>query len=868
MSTMGYVTTLTGAEDAAELSLDFTKQSYKVMVGGKQVVKNFPDVVAFIRSTSAGRWSDKGVYEMVPANTPRFDYDPLTKALRGLLLEEQSTNMVSYSDRPIIQTTRSSYIVNGELWIDGTTQFKKLVEDTSTGTHFGLPATVTIQPDTTYTFSYFLKAAERTKIQFQPQAAANWVGAVVPVVDVDLVSKTVVSSASAITTLEELGDGVFRVTITMTSKGAAGAVAFSSSCYPVLANPAGAISYAGDGLSGMYIGGYQVEAKPYATSYVPCAEVFTSRYTPATYFDSKGVLKTAGINVPRSSAYTYNSSGKLTPIGLLLESASVNLLPNSSNFTANAWGAYSDSGATVTTKVLPNREISPSGDMDASLLVMGSGNCLLTQNIAANVNLPYTMSVWMKGVVGGEKVRLEFRSVTSQGTQWGSPITLTKDWIRYTVSGMNSSLEGVRGFQFRKNAVDGGEQSFYIWGAQIEQSTTMSSYIATGQNFVSRASTATYFDQFGVMQTAPINTARSEAYSRTGVRIGLLVESSAATNFVKYSNCFGSGWTDTSNSPNKPVVTGDSAVAPDGTNTATTIEFPVKDANTTQTWNQQVGQLVTGATLAPSVWLKADKPVTMQIRKGDGVAGYEAVQVTTEWQRFESTPGANTGTTFNFGLANPASLATTPFKLYAWGAQLEYGNYATSEIVTGAVAVTRAADVYSSPTATRAADVSSSTSTTRAVDYAYNTTLSTWFNQSKGTFVVSGQHSNSDPANKHIFGLQSSNSADSWIAIRTATQRLQVGGTTNINLSFAGLEIAPRAVFKAAFRYGTNNGALFIGGVSGGTDSSCTFPSSPVFARAVFGGYTNGSISMNGWLKGVNYYKTELTNDQLAFISN
>lgn len=871
MSTMGYVSTLAGAEESASVILDFEKQDYKLREGGKQVTKKFSDLITFARSTTGGRFNSQGMYEVVPAHQPRFDYDPLTKALRGLLVEEQRTNLSAYSDRPLVQVTRATFVSDGEVWIDGLTQFKKIVEDTSNGSHFGLPTSITVQPDATYTFSYFLKSAGRTKVQFQMQNAASWVGSPGPSVEVDLVAKTI-TGVSSIVKMQEIGNGVFRISVTVTTKGAAtGTVAFSSTCYPVMKDAAGLTSYTGDGVSGMYIGGYQAEAGGFETSYLQTPESFTSRASTATYFDSKGVLRTAGVNVARNAAYAYNSSGKLVPVGLLTEAASVNLLPNSNRFTASAWGAYSDSGATVLTKVLPNKGLSPTGDMDASLLVMGTSNCLLTQNLAASPSLPYTMSVWMRGVVGGEKVRLEFRSVTSQGTSWAAPITLTKEWVRYSVSGMNTGVEGVRGFQFRKNTVDGGEQSFYIYGAQIEQSSVLSSYVPTSPSFASRASTATYFDKFGVMQTAPVNTPRSEAFSRSGARIGLLIEA-AATNFVKYSNGVGAGWVDTSNSPNKLAVTANATAAPDGTTTATLIEFPSKDAGTTQTWNQQVGQLVAGATLSPSVWMKADQPALVQIRRGDGVAGYEAFQVTTEWQRFESAPGVNSGTTFNFGIANPASNAVAPFKLYMWGAQLEYGGFATSEIPTAAAGVTRAADVYSSAATTRAADVTSSVPSTRAFDSTAILDLSSWYNPLEGTFDVSFTPGVAGLGGTGVaFYFRSSEDAAKDVIV---SRRNGSGEVISVVTDSAGVNQAilsglvgtsPGTRFHCALAIKKDNFAFDVNGRLGpALDTVGTLPSP---TRVHFGNGGNNSQNTNGHIHKFSYYPVRLSNSQLEVIS-
>jgi hypothetical protein len=54
----------------------------------------FSDIITFTRASAAWRYNEFGIYEQVPANQPRFDYDPVTLALRGLLVEEQRTNLL------------------------------------------------------------------------------------------------------------------------------------------------------------------------------------------------------------------------------------------------------------------------------------------------------------------------------------------------------------------------------------------------------------------------------------------------------------------------------------------------------------------------------------------------------------------------------------------------------------------------------------------------------------------------------------------------------------------------------------------------------------------------------------------------------
>lgn len=58
------------------------------------VQKQFGELITFTRSSAGGRFNSAGVFEMIPANQPRFDYDPITRQLRGLLTEEASTNLL------------------------------------------------------------------------------------------------------------------------------------------------------------------------------------------------------------------------------------------------------------------------------------------------------------------------------------------------------------------------------------------------------------------------------------------------------------------------------------------------------------------------------------------------------------------------------------------------------------------------------------------------------------------------------------------------------------------------------------------------------------------------------------------------------
>lgn len=58
------------------------------------VNKPLQDIITFTRASAATRINSAGVMESVAANVPRIDYDPVTLAVRGILLEEQRTNLL------------------------------------------------------------------------------------------------------------------------------------------------------------------------------------------------------------------------------------------------------------------------------------------------------------------------------------------------------------------------------------------------------------------------------------------------------------------------------------------------------------------------------------------------------------------------------------------------------------------------------------------------------------------------------------------------------------------------------------------------------------------------------------------------------
>jgi hypothetical protein len=190
---------------------------------------------------------------------PRLDY--LNSTCPRLLLEPQRTNLVTFSeqfDNAAWTKGGATISANTSATLDpsGYNGSDKLVEDSSTGAHrvFNNSA-VTISDSVATTYSVFAKAAERTQIYLRDN---DIVGA-----RFNLSTGAVISTeGTATATITNYGNGWYRCTITRVSATTSGRVAV------YLDN--GGDSYTGNGTSGVYIFGAQIETSAaYATSYIP-----------------------------------------------------------------------------------------------------------------------------------------------------------------------------------------------------------------------------------------------------------------------------------------------------------------------------------------------------------------------------------------------------------------------------------------------------------------------------------------------------------------------------------------------------------------------------------------------------------------------
>jgi hypothetical protein len=436
--------------------------------------------ITFTRASRATRYNDKGLVETVVNDQPRIYFDPITLECKGLLIEEQKTNILQRSEDFVnsFWAKQDSYIIpNAILAPNGRYNASKFNEGVSNALH---RITNNSLSSGTNTISIYAKAGERTKLEI-----------VTPPADIgfDLVNGTLidVGYGTSGAKIEIVGNSWYRCSYTYTTSSTHGS-GFG------LLNASNARTYIGDGSSGIYIWGVQYESGSFSTSYIPSAITFTSRASRATYFDEAGVLRTAGINQPRYG-YGYDTpSGKWISQGLILEISATNL--HSNGITFSNW--IRQSGTTLTS----NSAVGPDGFTTAATVVTTS--ILLgfyDVGISYLANTAYTSSIFVKSGSGVTSIRgglsnnfegatayylfnLSTKSFTlSTVTGFTNPkasITeLSNGWFRISVTAFTGSI----GFNssasigsFWRNEQIG---TAYYYGAQYEIGTTETSYIST-----------------------------------------------------------------------------------------------------------------------------------------------------------------------------------------------------------------------------------------------------------------------------------------------------------------------------------------------------------------------------------------------------
>ena len=239
----------------------------------------------FTRSGSATRINSQGLIETVGNGVSRLNYPMIDGKVVGCphhILEPARTNLITYSeDFSEWSIARATLEADAITSPDGGLTYK-LKESTDTGSHPLYFQGITVSASASHTMSIFFKAAGRSifRINLTNGGSATYF---------DLSTEDVTSGTGNI---ENYGNGWYRCSTTFTTTGTNQEVYIE----PVISGTTQ--SYTGDGVSGLYVYGAQLEESSYLTSYIPTngstvtrnAETANDSGDATTFNDSEGVL--------------------------------------------------------------------------------------------------------------------------------------------------------------------------------------------------------------------------------------------------------------------------------------------------------------------------------------------------------------------------------------------------------------------------------------------------------------------------------------------------------------------------------------------------------------------------------------------------
>jgi hypothetical protein len=196
---------------------------------------------------------------------PRFDYNPVTLAPRGLLIEEQRANLALYSeqfDNAAWSKAAGSVTANATTSPDGTTNADRFTADGSSNPH-AAQQTVTYTA-AAHTFTAYAKRDTNNFVQLRFGAAAIAGGTGFANFDLNAGTVGTIGAGLSAASITPAGNGWYRCTITGTTAATSTVIGFY-----VVASATAPSAEVNSLATSVFLYGAQLEAGSFPTSYIP-----------------------------------------------------------------------------------------------------------------------------------------------------------------------------------------------------------------------------------------------------------------------------------------------------------------------------------------------------------------------------------------------------------------------------------------------------------------------------------------------------------------------------------------------------------------------------------------------------------------------
>jgi hypothetical protein len=425
----------------------------------------------------------------------------ITYAPANLLLQSQTFDNASWGK------TSTTVTADATTAPDGTPTADKLISNNGVSIS-ATNITQTITAATaTYTYSIYAKKAEFNRLNLVVRddvSAGNNAQVTVSLEDGSVTAAATAGGTftGASATVSSAANGFYRVALTFTSTGA--------TALRVRVFPNDSVATTGNGTSGIFIWGAQLEPVTYQT-------------TPSTY-------------VATTSAAYYGPRFDYDPVtlaakGLLIEEQRVNLVTYSEQFNNAAW---SKSNVTVTA----DTTVAPDGTTTADTLTASTAAAFTWQVISFTGDGDKTMSCFVKaGTAATSVVQIRDATVTANrgyfiitwtaGVPSVAPLTtgtvlgvdaFGNGWYRLRLLATGVVAANSNQYRFLPDTTS-GTGTVIAWGAQAENGSFATSYIPTVASTVTRSAdvatmTGTNFSSW-YNQSAGTFVADFDKYSTT-----------------------------------------------------------------------------------------------------------------------------------------------------------------------------------------------------------------------------------------------------------------------------------------------------------------------------------------------------------------
>jgi hypothetical protein len=912
-TSVGSSTSVVAVNDGPQPQLDLAFSADKTLTA------RYGPTPSFSRASTGTVTNSSGVLTSAAVNEPRFDHvlENGVWVSKGLLIEEQRTNLCLQSN--VTNTTWTSYratcTTNSISSPDGTINASLIVEGSFNDVHYHRQ-NLSISSGT-YTVSVYAKAKERYIVSFGGAATGRKY--------FNLQTGTVGSTAfgsPASTSITPVGNGWYRLSVT----GPSYAGGLGEHIQLILANNIENETYSGDGTSGAYFWGAQVEAGSFPTSYIPTVATSVVRsadvcqitggdfsgfynqsvgsiaieYDMATTALGSAIQRpltvwnsgyTSGIVLDNRSAGTTIELGTNAGVdfGSVVSPSSIAMAYKINDFAASRNGAAvltDTSGTVVSSPILMNI-----GNNVSSLFHNGH----IARLRYFNTRLANQTLVQLSGGINN----LVYKSITGSGNA-----TVTNGYTNINVSVPNP-LPVANGGTGGTTAVSGavnliksapndgaeytlkskqisGTPSFY-WVDSTGYAPTLDLLFAADKSLTaytgptpsySRASTGTYFNASGVLTTAAINAPRfNHVYNGSSwVSKGLLIEEQRTNIILQSQDASNVSWTKLA-----VTTTPNSGIFVDGTQTAALITASILDTN-----RHLIYQTVTAAagTYSFSTFIKKTNNRYAAVGINDnGIRRYGV--------NFDFDTGAVTHTDSQ---GTPTGTGYTIINCGSGWYRITVTMTSTGTNITGNVGLSNSATPtwsFSMPQFLNTGTESmlaagfqmelgafptsyiptTTAAVTRSADVCQitGTDFSGFYNQSEGSFAVEFDVISENEYQSSLYLAHQSGS--SWIGQRRSTGLGIYFDVYNSNVQQARLTATmPTAgtLFRSAGCYKSNDFACSFNGAAVLTDAVGSLPSPTSLAIGNFPAY--GEYH-NGHIARLRYYPVRIPNATLQVLS-